>query len=85
MSGPSKSRRQPAFYPNQLELTRNDFLKEKKMDYGWPQIVMIAIYGLNVGFALADHGKPLSGRHNVFRSVFFSALGVWILTQGGFF
>lgn len=51
----------------------------------WPQIIMIAIYGLSLGYSLANDGKPRSGKTSFLSSVFWAAFGLYILYSGGFF
>lgn len=52
---------------------------------GWPQVVYIGLIGLNLGCALALHGKPRTGKHSVWASLLGTAIVVPVLYAGGFF
>jgi len=55
------------------------------MDYGWPQVAMIVMYGLHIGMHLAKHGKPKVDTYNVVWALIGVGVSVFILTAGGFF
>ncbi len=48
------------------------------------QIAMIFIYAMDVGYAVANHGKPREGKTNMYVTLFVNALMIFILNQGGF-
>lgn len=50
-----------------------------------PQIIIIALYTLNVGTDLIQHGKPKTGYHNFFITFVGAGIGIAILRWGGFF
>lgn len=52
---------------------------------GIPQIIIVILYALNVGIALAKHGEPKEGNYNVFFTLIGAAISVGILWWGGFF
>lgn len=54
------------------------------MKLEWPQVVMLALYFIQIGFSLSKHGEPKTGKHNFFVSVIATAIGAWILYKGGF-
>lgn len=51
----------------------------------WPQIVWLTLVLIGLGMSLEQHGKPRTGRHNVWLSLFGGGVGFWIVYGGGFF
>lgn len=51
---------------------------------GTPEIIMLVIYGLNIVFAVANHGKA-RGKCNGFAAIAGAAIGIGLLYWGGFF
>lgn len=49
------------------------------------QIIMIGMYFLNMGLAIALHGQPKKGNHNILTTMIGSGIGIFILYMGGFF
>ena len=52
---------------------------------GIPQIILLVLYVLNLGVALADHGKVELKRGSFFITLFSTAIQMWLLWLGGFF
>lgn len=52
---------------------------------GAPQIILLAIYVLNIAVAAAHHGEPREDNYNVFISLIAFAIQLALLTWGGFF
>jgi LPXTG-motif cell wall-anchored protein len=52
---------------------------------GWPQILWIVLAALGVGIAIANHGKPKTGRENAWSTIIATALAWALLSAGGFF
>lgn len=52
---------------------------------GMPEIIILAIYGLNVVFAISNHGKVRVGKYNGFVTLALLALEIGLLYWGGFF
>ena len=50
-----------------------------------PQIIILALYCVNIGTHLARHGEPRKDKYNVFYELIGAALGIAILAWGGFF
>ena len=50
----------------------------------WQQIVMIVLLGLDLGCALANHGKPYTGNHNFWIELITDGIIAWILISAGF-
>lgn len=50
-----------------------------------PQIIMIALLGMDVGIALSKHGQPRNANHSIFITLFSTAIFVGLLYWGGFF
>ena len=50
----------------------------------WPQITMIALYGINLGVGLVSHGKPREGNHNFFSFLISTIIAATVLYYGGF-
>lgn len=48
-----------------------------------PQITLLALWALNLGVDLAQHGKP-SGNHNIFNTLIAMAIVGAVLWWGGF-
>lgn len=53
--------------------------------WSWPQWVFFWLYVLNIVLAMVNHGAPRTGEHSLPWSVSMAAIGVFILTAGGFF
>lgn len=51
---------------------------------GTPQIIMIAMYGLSIGIAMAKHGEQRKDKYNVWSAIIGSSIGCAILWWGGF-
>jgi hypothetical protein len=52
---------------------------------GAPQIIALVLIGLNLLISAYLHGKPKSGKHNVFLALLNAGITIWILSSGGFF
>ena len=50
----------------------------------WPQVVMIAMYVLNIYDTAQHHGEPRRGTNNVLVALLGVALSVVVLYYGGF-
>lgn len=55
------------------------------MQIDWPQGIFMSIMVMNVGVKLANHGKPRTGRENVWIELIGFAITVGLLSWGGFF
>lgn len=55
------------------------------LNLGIPQIIMLIIYGTNIGISLVVHGKPREGKHSFWTTLIGTGLSAWILSTGGFF
>lgn len=55
------------------------------MKIGIPQIIIIAMYGLNVGVNLTRDGEPRDEKYSFVTSVFATLINVFLLWAGGFF
>lgn len=51
----------------------------------WPQIVWLTLVLIGFGTSLEQHGKPRTGRHNVWLNLFGAGVAFWIVYSGGFF
>lgn len=51
---------------------------------GTPEIIMLVFYGLNIAFAVVNHGKA-RGKCNGFATIAGAAIGIGLLYWGGFF
>lgn len=51
----------------------------------WPQITIIALYCVEVGYQIAKHGKPRKGENNGLYAALVVAALMWVLYMGGFF
>lgn len=51
---------------------------------GWPQIVMLAMMGANIGMNFAMDGKPREGKYSLLSAIFSTAIECAILYAGGF-
>jgi hypothetical protein len=49
------------------------------------QIIYLFITALVLGIALANHGKPKEGNHNVWHSTISVCIALFLLYKGGFF
>ena len=49
-----------------------------------PQIIMIVIYGLNLGISLTRHGEPKRGYESFWITLIGTAISYGILRWGGF-
>ena len=49
------------------------------------QIIWIILTALSVGCTLADHGKPRTGKNNVWTTLIAAAIQLGLLYGGGFF
>jgi len=52
---------------------------------GTPQIVLIALWAIDFGIAIAKHGQPKKENHSGFVTAAAIAINVAVLTWGGFF
>jgi soluble lytic murein transglycosylase-like protein len=52
---------------------------------GWPQITVIILFAIGLGVELAKHGKPRTGKHSFWWSLFGNVITIWLLWCGGFF
>lgn len=52
---------------------------------GWPQITWLVIVMLGVGITLEQHGKPKTGKHNIWVTLVALGINVGLLNAGGFF
>lgn len=50
----------------------------------WPQVAMLFIFATDFALAIAQHGKPCTGTHNLGASIFAIVLTASILYFGGF-
>lgn len=49
-----------------------------------PQVVLVAVFALGVGIAIADHGKPKTGTNNAWATIIGTAITAALLWWGGF-
>ena len=52
---------------------------------GAPQVIYLVLLGFGIGVALAEHGKPKTGKHNAWTTIIASMLALMLLRWGGFF
>lgn len=52
---------------------------------GWPQYTYLALTFVGLGAAMARHGKPKTGTHDLGSDVFATLLVIGLLYAGGFF
>jgi hypothetical protein len=52
---------------------------------GTPQIILLVLVGLNLLANAYLHGKPKTGKHNMFLALLNAGVFIWILVAGGFF
>lgn len=50
-----------------------------------PQIMILALLFMGIGFNLANDGKPIEGKHSFWKSVFRAIVWAALLYWGGFF
>lgn len=55
------------------------------MNFGIWQIVYICLMVFAVGAAMAKHGEPKEGNHNVIATLIGAAIEIAIVAAGGFF
>ena len=55
------------------------------MKLGIPQLIILAIYMLDLGISLAKHGEPKKGKYSFWTTLIGSLIGLYILNCGGFF
>lgn len=55
------------------------------MIFHWPQLVWITLALVGVGIAIEQHGKPRTGKHNMWSSIVAFILAWFTLYFGGFF
>ncbi|KFL31463.1 hypothetical protein JP75_07905 [Devosia riboflavina] len=53
--------------------------------WSWPQWTFMSIYVISVVMAAFLHGHRRTGEHSFPVSITMSALGIFVLTAGGFF
>ena len=51
----------------------------------WPQITVLVLAGLGALSEAYMHGKPKTGKHNIFTHIIATSISLWILWAGGFF
>ncbi len=51
----------------------------------WQQIVIIVLTAMDLGLALALHGKPKEGNFNFWTQLLADAVIIFLLASGGFF
>jgi len=52
---------------------------------GTPQIILLVILGLNLLATAYLHGKPRTGKFNIFGALGNVGILIWLLVSGGFF
>ena len=52
---------------------------------GLPQIILLALWGISLGVAIAQHGQPKKGTESAWNSIIGLAIVAPILYWGGFF
>ena len=52
---------------------------------GTPQIILLVIMGLNLLASAYLHGKPRTGKFNIFGALVNAGILIWLLVSGGFF
>lgn len=55
------------------------------MHLGIPQLLILAIYFMNIGMNLAKNGEVKDGTYSVWSSLIATAISLGILAWGGFF
>jgi hypothetical protein len=50
-----------------------------------PQIIIIVLFGLQLGIALVEDGKTKTSKTSFIHTLISTGLTVWILIAGGFF
>ena len=52
---------------------------------GAPQIILIVLLGISLLVNAYLHGKPKTGKFNIFYKLVDAGIIIWILIAGGFF
>jgi hypothetical protein len=52
---------------------------------GAPQIILIVLLGIGLLINAYMHGKPRTGKFNIFYALVNTSITLWILIAGGFF
>ena len=52
---------------------------------GIPQIIMIIVFGLNLGISIAKNGEPREDTYNFWITLIGTIINVGLLYWGGFF
>lgn len=55
------------------------------MNLGMPQLIYLGLTLIGIGVSMAQHGKPKTGKENVFVSLIANAVSFMLLYWGGFF
>lgn len=55
------------------------------MTLHWPQLVVLFLYLIGLGYSLAKHGEPETGKHNFWMTLLVQTGMVYVLYCGGFF
>jgi hypothetical protein len=50
-----------------------------------PQIIILVVNVLGIGFAMAKHGEPRNEKYNFFITLIAAIIEIVILSYGGFF
>lgn len=54
------------------------------MHLGIPQIIILLLYGINIGATGIQHGEPKTGKENFWATLISTAINAAILWWGGF-
>lgn len=54
------------------------------MIFHWPQVTILFLYALGIAVGVLEHGKPRTGKYNMFATIFWSLLGATVLYYGHF-
>ncbi len=49
-----------------------------------PKVILLVLWGIELGLGIANHGKPKAGKHSVWESVVGLAIVASLLWWGGF-
>lgn len=55
------------------------------MHLGIPQLLILALYFMNIGMNVAKNGEPKEGTYSAATSLIATAISLTILAWGGFF
>lgn len=62
-----------------------NMIESEEKDMGIPEIIFLAIYAINLLYAIVNHGKACRYAHNAYASAIGTAIGISLLYFGGFF